>query len=1389
MAELLTKILALGGARPFVRELHRNSPTLQAINEEFPRACGELRLFSFFETQPMNYGIGKGLIVDKDSAVLNYGNERTAYLNANHRDVARFASRSDTAFVTVRNALATTVELLRNQHKSDTRAVLEDHKGLLEDMLGVSEAPEDMLGAVNSSFLEGSCEWFSQKQSYTRWRDTAYSELFWVQGKPGVGKSVLAGHVITDLRRCSSGKDCCFHFFVRSDKPKCTISYFLRSVAFQMAILHPEILKVLLENLKGWKDAKIGKADYNPIWRRLFANGILKVKLNSPQYWVIDGLDECKQAPELLLLLVKLQELWPLCILVTSRDSFRTTSSFRLRSQITEERISENDTRHDIRMLIDSRIGSIPARDKAMRDEMAHQIEEKSNGCFLWVDLVLGRLLKAQLSTEVRRILQSVPSDMNDLYQDILSSMSEEPAERHLAKAILRWTACSSRPMTTQELHAALELDLEDTVSDVSKSIATSCGHLVYIDAQFRVRLVHQTAREFLTDTTINSDFVIKKSTGHRLLASTCLKYLSGNEMRHHKSRKLSVGIATQSRSPFVDYAAVSLFDHVANAVEESQDLVPELTRFFESPNVLTWIEYLSANAGLSRLLQAGKTLGNLLKSGSHYGIIGLSKDTAILQNWATDLVRLVSKFGRQLQSSPDSIYSLIPPFCPTSSAIYKRFASPRGLHIVGSTESNWNDCSAMFSFGKGEILTAVVCSETHIALGTMQKKISIFNQSTYSKDRDIDTGEPVLLLAFGENGKLIASAGTKSLQIWSTDSGNLVTRLTTRARCIALSFVNGDSMLVAALRDNEFIYWDIHNDIHDMARWTVHPDIRDVLDFLTPTTASISITQGLIAVVYRANDILLWNFSDETLHDHLCREAGSRLRADSTMIGKATVLALAFSAAPESRSLAAGYGDGELVLYDTELGEVKSSMAGVNAQTMCSSPDGRTLATGDASGTIKIFDLENLSFLYRINFDSEFIAVRSLAITCDSHRLLDIRGKQCRVWEPVALLRQEADDANSDSLSISTSAQEFDFEGPMNVDYITAVGCSQGGEFAICGKDDGSVHIYRTSTGQQLQHLFQLRAAVSHLEVDETLGIVICTDQSSRVSGWRLANLPVAGWQARHIWDVYIDGAITHLLVNFRGQKALISTAETDTVVKFSPEAMSFSTSAWPGQRSSFFWAVHPTQANYLIYSEGKSAHIYCWEGWSRLTDDAISLPGTSLTSSLVGVESFFNCPYAITLYEDKVHRFTEARFWASQSISTGSLQATPSPEFSDAADQIDHIIGKYLDHLVYFARDGWIRSVSLVVPNLGNTETHFLVPTDWHGVNSKTLVQITAHGDIIFAKRSELVIIRRGIEFERQPSMSRTSSLSSNLFQGGGLQRTGIVQRPKIRGSRTVT
>ena len=361
LAQLLSRILHVtSGARPYVNDLHRNSLATQSINDEFPQHCKDIQLYSFYETLAMNYGVGKGLVVEKDMATLGYYNERTAYLNANHREVVKYTSRGDPNYLTVRNALANTIDCIRGDSVVLGREIDGVQQRLLDDFLGILDAPQDDFLRTEDARLPGSCEWLLRKGSFIQWRDTVGTQIHWISAPPAAGKSFLAGYTISHL--IDLNRDCCYYFFREGNNTNSTISSFLRSMAWQLAFMHGDVFKTLLD-VRGLDD-QLTKTDYRTIWRKLYVEGIFRVKFDRVQYWVIDALDECKSDSELVPLLLKIAETCSIRIFLTSRDS---PEIYRYRGHskvpIIPVVISADDTESDIISYIEANLSNFSSGD------------------------------------------------------------------------------------------------------------------------------------------------------------------------------------------------------------------------------------------------------------------------------------------------------------------------------------------------------------------------------------------------------------------------------------------------------------------------------------------------------------------------------------------------------------------------------------------------------------------------------------------------------------------------------------------------------------------------------------------------------------------------------------------------------------------------------------------------------------------------------------------------------------------------------------------------------------------------------------------------------------------------------------------------------------------
>lgn len=750
LAQLLSRVLNLSsGARPFVKDLHRNSLATQSINDEFPQYSQELRLYSFYETLPMAYGLGKSLVVEKNAAVLGYPNETATYLNANHREVCKYATTTDSNYRTVRDALASIIRGLREDVSALQGEINHEQRRLLDSILGVTDAPKYYYMDIEYLRLTGSCEWLISKDTFQAWRDHLDAHLYWISAKPATGKTVLSGKVIQHLT--SLDLDVSFYFLDYRNKAQTSISCFLLSMAGQMAYMHPLVMQTVLGICA--KDDQLCKADYRNIWRKLYMEGIFRIKSwTRHQYWVIDALDECSHDSELVPLLLKLTETHSAQILLTCRNRFETyRQSSRPKATVTSEEILPDDTKSDIALYLQANLQQLPMIDEQTQQDIMSAISTKSGGCFLWVSLIMQELRLAHTSTEIHQVLEEVPSDMNDLYSRILEQMSRAPPyNKVLAKAILTWTVCSARSLTTYELEQALQMDIKHKIDSVEASIESRCGQLIYVDALSRVQLIHQTARDFLLHTSRNSEFGVDRKTGHGRLLMTCLEYLNGNEMKGPARRDLSVSNVVREHGALASYACSSFFEHVFQVSSQDDDTLVNLGRFLGSSNVLCWIEYVAGHSDLNCLIRTANAFKNFLQRRLKY-LSPFGKDIVLVDAWATDLVQIVTKFGKNLIVPPSSIYYLIPPFCPADTAPRKYIAAPNrgGISVIGLTSAHWDDCLSTI-VDPQETFSALASSDKFFAVGTSSGKMVIYNETTCQEAHKLQHQEAVTFLEFG---------------------------------------------------------------------------------------------------------------------------------------------------------------------------------------------------------------------------------------------------------------------------------------------------------------------------------------------------------------------------------------------------------------------------------------------------------------------------------------------------------------------------------------------------------------------------------------------------------------------------------------------------------------
>lgn len=919
----------------------------------------------------------------------------------------------------------------------------------------MSEKPEDDLSDLQEAHIVGSCEWFSEKIEFQTWMDGfagSFPRFLWVSANPATGKSVLAGYIINYLE--SLNLDCSYYFFHYGNKAKSSLSGCLRSIAFQMAMSNVFARKKLLSMIEN--DICFEKEDERAVWRKVFTTNILRSNSQQVQYWVIDALDECVNSRAFFQTVAKLESVVPVKIFVTSRKSSEIADQFLDLQQKSEgqsvicEEISSNETQGDIRLYLQANMKKLRVGNNKNLQELSEKILTRSQGCFLWVRLVLEELSGTWSKQQFDQVLDEVPQDMDLFYARALDLMSLKPLRtKQLTKAILVWTMCAARPLTIDELKQALKLDLGYEVEDLESAIVSLCGQLVHVDKNKRVLMIHLTARTFLLTEGLQSEFAIDKRLSHLHLAELCLKYLNSNEMKPPRVRRPSKGLHHRKRSIFLMYASVSFPEHIRQTSSHNETLTECLDTFLKG-NILSWIEHVAQGGDLKCLTWTAKVLKNYLqRQAQHRSAIG--KDFQRVEAWATDLVRLTAKFGKNLLQYPSSIYWLIPPFCPSLSAIASQFGSTlRGIAVHGLSGSGWDDRLACIDFVNKQA-TTLCCGDSYFAIGLSTGDIILFHNATCQEWKTLWHREPLKHLMVDESSRMLGSSSRRALKVWDVEKTQVLWHFETSFDIILFFFGKDNGVLTAVTKGNALQSWSL-----ETGSATEHCPWKESFGEQQfrrpPLTAGVNPELSMLAIIYRGRPISLWDIDEQALYGFLGRESDLSSLALGT---NTSVSSLVFSSNESVPLLAAAYEDGDLALFnywDLELVKVLEA----NAQVVASSPDGCTLVTGNSAGMVQLFEFETLQLLYRVNsFD---YGVRNLAFSKDSLRFLDVRGKQCNIWEPSILfgLNQQEEDCATEANPSEPRIIGIAEDGK-NVDVTTLV-AHDSGDYLFCGRSDGCV-------------------------------------------------------------------------------------------------------------------------------------------------------------------------------------------------------------------------------------------------------------------------------------------------------------------------------------------
>jgi WD40 repeat protein len=1394
LAETLNKLLSssIFGHSPkeYITELARRSPTIDDLNEAFRHHASKLAIFSFYETLTTTTGPISVMVVDKPNAVLGYPKETSTPLGANHHNVCKFTSTDDPNYVSVIGALRSVASSKLSPH-TDTHS--KEDLQQMADLLGIAGAPEEDLAFGRSARKQGTCEGFLASDEVESWLHSKSRRVLWAHAPPGGGKSMTCSLVIERL--LDAGYHCSYFFFKYGQFNKQSPSSMLRSLAYQTGLRMAGFRRALVDLAKS--GARVSNADCVTIWERVFLRIFAPIKTDETIFWVIDGVDESESSKQVVELISRVADFEShVRILVFSRPLPNITQAFQLaREKLPVVDISLPDNHNDIRLMVAGEIDYLISGDD-LKAEVVDMITAQSQGSFLWASLVTQNVLKCHREEQVKRVLDSTPTDMHQFYDRMMDAITnlELDEDKALAKLLLTWAMYAKTPITTEELSEVYPTELR-SIMDLNHTISQVCGQFVVVNQQGQVTLVHHSAREYLKRKNrrlfnLNSEFANEE------LFSRCLVTLCDKGLRR-KLHMLNV-------PKFLPYASTSWAAHLEGSSTDSNNVLDALVKFFGGPYPLAWIQYLAMSGRLSELFNVSRRLTTYVRERKKVDpekspLRHRLTDLSLVETWAIDLMKLPAKFGRHLTESPALIYKCIPALSPTSSIIHQMFdENPAAtLSVSGLSNEEWDDCLARVSGSAGRALR-LAASPLYLAVASDVPKgtVTIWDTNLFEERKTFILGEQIWALAFNKSGSLLACYTFSQTFVWKVADWSLKLSASNprQERAIELKFDESDTLVTVS--EQSRIYRLQTQPSRTLHLWEQQsptlldePGVPEGTFLSTPSCVAFNSDCTQIAVAYRSFPLSIWSVDPPQMIARLRRKPRRGQGATNSYTGDNKV-----AWHPSGAEVIGIYGQiFKWSPVEDTYEEVKGE-TGVIPHGISCSPNGQVFITMDVGGSVKIYDFSSMSLIYRLSSED---SINQILFGPDIVRFYDLRGSYCNIWEPNCLLRlvdaasEQIDDGDSTadgfwsdtagtrSTFISFPASESHAESKPAIT-VSEPGRISHGLVIAHANDDGSINIYDT-LGKRKHEIGKtmFKMAIEHLAWSPKHGKLaysltngattvksVCIDNSEE----RSVSIETAYSEKKSPTN---RGRTRQLLLDGLGRRLLVYGLKKCQVLSL-PEGAVLAEHQLTGNDEPVKWQQHPLEPENLLCFSSLFVTVFSWDGLEKKT--SIPLDLSSFATEADGspeptIDAILDshCPRLLLVRTVTMHlnrpryRFLVLPTQQIYTPTTIAVTTNPGPTITPVKPlQIPHSLTSIITHaigiltngcLVFLDKQLWVCTATLPMPPSASSwphdaakdvTRHFFLPHDWVTTQGLRMCRVLKDGTLLCPSKGEVAVMR---------------------------------------------
>ncbi|PNP37257.1 hypothetical protein TGAMA5MH_10826 [Trichoderma gamsii] len=510
--------------------------------------------------------------------------------------------------------------------------------------LGITDPSYDKkrIESTKGGLLEQSYRWILDNADFQQWRDDEERRLLWIRGDPGKGKTMLLCGIADELRRISASSGLISYFFCQAtDQRINNANAVLWGLMFMLVDQQPALMRHIRSKYDAsGKDLFIGGNSWFAL-SEIFSD-MLRDPALTYAYLLIDALDECTSDREKLLDLVveNLSASCPVKWILSSRNWPEIERQLAESEGLERISLSLEVNADLVSRAVDAYIEHEVSRlrlikyNPTIKDQVHHQMQQKANGTFLWVALVVKDLRDRQDAEyddplNILNILKDMPGDLTSLYSLMVDHIDKLKGDApSLCKRILSVAALASRPLSLAELRILADFDSNRVNNQAMERLVNKCGSFLTI-RDCTVYFVHQSAKDHLIMDKPTQPIIFPSGhsevhytiLSHSLRAMTPILKKNIYALPHPGSHIDEVEIPNPDPLAAIRYSCAHWIDHICNGISANgsstyhnylDDTGP--VSVFLHTHFLHWLEALSFLQKISDNVISITRLENLLK-------------------------------------------------------------------------------------------------------------------------------------------------------------------------------------------------------------------------------------------------------------------------------------------------------------------------------------------------------------------------------------------------------------------------------------------------------------------------------------------------------------------------------------------------------------------------------------------------------------------------------------------------------------------------------------------------------------------------------------------------------------------------------------------------------